>query len=113
MRSTKAARMKGGRTLIATDISRERSAMNAEQIRMEEACKGKAPWKKWGPCLSDRQWGTVREDYSDNGDAWNFFTHDQLGLGRIAGARTAREGSPTTSSGSAPRSPCGTARTRS
>jgi hypothetical protein len=36
-----------------------------------------APWKKWGPYLSERQWGTVREDYSDNGDAWNFLTHDQ------------------------------------
>ena len=34
------------------------------------------PWKKWGPYLSERQWGTVREDYSENGDAWNFFTHD-------------------------------------
>ena len=33
-------------------------------------------WKKWGPYLSERQWGTVREDYSENGDAWNFFTHD-------------------------------------
>ena len=35
------------------------------------------PWKKWGPYLSERQWGTVREDYSDSGDAWNYFTHDQ------------------------------------
>jgi hypothetical protein len=35
------------------------------------------PWKKWGPYLSERQWGTVREDYSEGGDAWNFFTHDQ------------------------------------
>lgn len=34
-------------------------------------------WKKWGPYLSERQWGTVREDYSDNGDAWSYFTHDQ------------------------------------
>jgi hypothetical protein len=34
-------------------------------------------WKNWGPCLSERQWGTVRADYSENGDAWNFFTHDQ------------------------------------
>ncbi|MDV6343920.1 MGH1-like glycoside hydrolase domain-containing protein [Nitrosomonas sp. Is37] len=34
------------------------------------------PWKKWGPYLSERQWGTVREDYSEGGDAWNFFTHD-------------------------------------
>ena len=37
----------------------------------------KAPWKKWGPYLSERQWGTVREDYSEGGDAWNYFTHDQ------------------------------------
>jgi hypothetical protein len=50
--------------------------MLAEQKRLEEARAEKAPWKKWGPYLSERQWGTVREDYSDNGDAWNFFTHD-------------------------------------
>jgi hypothetical protein len=49
----------------------------AEQNRLEEAREGKVPWKKWGPYLSERQWGTVREDYSENGDAWNFFTHDQ------------------------------------
>ncbi len=51
--------------------------INAEISRLEEARKGTAPWKKWGPYLSERQWGTVREDYSDNGDAWNYFTHDQ------------------------------------
>src|SRR5215472_14781707 len=50
---------------------------NAESSRLNEAGEGKAPWKKWGPYLSERQWGTVREDYSENGDAWNFFTHDQ------------------------------------
>ena len=49
----------------------------AEHIRLEEARDQKVPWKKWGPYLSERQWGTVREDYSENGDAWNFFTHDQ------------------------------------
>ena len=49
--------------------------MNTEQKRLEEASKG-TPWKKWGPYLSERQWGTVREDYSNNGDAWNYFTHD-------------------------------------
>ena len=48
----------------------------AEQTRLEEAREGKVDWKKWGPYLSERQWGTVREDYSENGDAWNFFTHD-------------------------------------
>ncbi len=48
-----------------------------EQKRLNEAREAKIPWKKWGPYLSERQWGTVREDYSDNGDAWNYFTHDQ------------------------------------
>jgi len=47
-----------------------------EQTRLEEARAQQAPWKKWGPYLSERQWGTVREDYSPQGDAWNFFTHD-------------------------------------
>ena len=51
--------------------------MIPEQRRLEEAREGKAPWKKWGPYLSERQWGTVREDYSDSGDAWNYFSHDQ------------------------------------
>ena len=51
--------------------------MNAEQTRLAEAREGKAPWKKWGPYLSERQWGTVREDYSEGGDAWDYFTHDQ------------------------------------
>ena len=50
--------------------------MNAEQKRLAEAREGKVLWKKWGPYLSERQWGTVREDYSEGGDAWNFFTHD-------------------------------------
>ncbi len=50
--------------------------MTAEQVRLEESRQQKAAWKKWGPYLSERQWGTVREDYSVNGDAWNFFTHD-------------------------------------
>ena len=47
-----------------------------EKKRLKEDRENKKPWKKWGPYLSDRQWGTVREDYSENGDAWNFFTHD-------------------------------------
>ena len=50
--------------------------MNAEQDRLSETREKNVPWKKWGPYLSERQWGTVREDYSENGDAWNFFTHD-------------------------------------
>jgi hypothetical protein len=50
---------------------------NAEQERLQAAKSSGVPWRKWGPYLSERQWGTVREDYSENGDAWNFFTHDQ------------------------------------
>src|SRR3954453_699007 len=50
---------------------------NAEQDRLSEARTGKSSWRKWGPYLSERQWGTVREDYSENGDAWQFFTHEQ------------------------------------
>jgi hypothetical protein len=51
--------------------------MNAEDRRLEETRTHQAPWRKWGPYLSERQWGTVREDYSESGDAWNYFSHDQ------------------------------------
>src|SRR3989442_6722661 len=51
--------------------------MDAEHRRLEEARTKAAQWKKWGPYLSERQWGTVREDYSDSGNAWDYFTHDQ------------------------------------
>ena len=51
--------------------------MNPEQIRLQEANAGTRPWRKFGPYVAERQWGTVREDYSANGDAWNFTTHDQ------------------------------------
>jgi hypothetical protein len=51
--------------------------MNAEQSRLDEAREKGVPWRRWGPYLSERQWGTVREDYSDSGDAWNYFGHDQ------------------------------------
>src|SRR5580692_7437595 len=48
----------------------------AEDLRLRETRAG-TPWRAWGPYLSERQWGTVREDYSDGGDAWSYFTHDQ------------------------------------
>ncbi len=51
--------------------------MTREAARLQEARDGVQVWRKWGPYLSERQWGTVREDYSDSGDAWNYFTHDQ------------------------------------
>jgi hypothetical protein len=50
--------------------------MNMEASRLDDARRKKSPWKKWGPYLSERQWGTVREDYSPGGDAWNYFPHD-------------------------------------
>jgi hypothetical protein len=48
-----------------------------EQKRLNEAREMAIPWKKWGPYLSERQWGTVREDYSQDGNAWDYFSHDQ------------------------------------
>jgi hypothetical protein len=48
-----------------------------EHLRLNETREGAADWKQWGPYLSERQWGTVREDYSENGNAWDYFTHDQ------------------------------------
>ncbi|HWH71886.1 MAG TPA: hypothetical protein VNT26_21165, partial [Candidatus Sulfotelmatobacter sp.] len=48
-----------------------------EHSRLKEALENNSPWRKWGPYLSERQWGTVREDYSDSGNAWDYFTHDQ------------------------------------
>ncbi|MBF2085156.1 glucosidase [Thermoleptolyngbya sp. C42_A2020_037] len=49
----------------------------AEAQRLDAANAKTAAWKKWGPYLSERQWGTVREDYSQTGDAWGYFSHDQ------------------------------------
>ena len=49
----------------------------AEQKRLNTAREQGVPWKKWGPYLSERQWGTVREDYSGDGNAWDYFSHDQ------------------------------------
>ncbi|MCC6669558.1 MAG: glucosidase [Planctomycetes bacterium] len=48
-----------------------------EGRRLAAASSGREPWRRWGPYLSERQWGTVREDYSANGDAWSYFTHEQ------------------------------------
>ncbi|HEY3494284.1 MAG TPA: glucosidase, partial [Polyangiaceae bacterium] len=53
------------------------AAVDPERVRLEQARTGAAPWRKWGPYLSERQWGTVREDYSDDGSAWDYFPHDQ------------------------------------
>ena len=50
--------------------------MNAEQARVAANARGEERWQTWGPYLAERAWGTVREDYSANGEAWNHFPHD-------------------------------------
>lgn len=50
--------------------------MLAEEIRLKQSRERNANWQRRGPYLSERQWGTVREDYSDWGDCWNYFPHD-------------------------------------
>ena len=86
--------------------------MAGEAERLEEARAG-VPWKRWGPYLSERQWGTVREDYSDNGDAWNYFSHDQARSRAYKWGEDGIAGSATTASGCASVWPSGTASTRS
>jgi hypothetical protein len=61
--------------------------MNAEQQRLEQNNNREQHWHLWGPYLSERQWGTVREDYSANGDAWNYFPHDHARSAPTAGAK--------------------------
>src|SRR6516164_5895303 len=60
----------------AVNVEREQTALIAEKWRLEQDRLGQQPWRKWGPYLSERQWGTVREDYSPHGDAWDYFPHD-------------------------------------
>src|SRR6202795_95358 len=52
-------------------------AITAESLRLQETREQQVRWRKWGPYLSERQWGTVREDYSESGNAWDYFSHDQ------------------------------------
>jgi len=68
---------------IRVDVSRadnfdrlDQSSLTAEHLRLEETAERTAHWRRWGPYLADRQWGTVREDYSANGKAWDYFPHD-------------------------------------
>jgi hypothetical protein len=58
-------------------MAKKKAEDTVEQSRLNIAREKGVPWKKWGPYLSERQWGTVREDYSENGNAWDYFTHDQ------------------------------------
>jgi hypothetical protein len=59
------------------ESARLEEADTLDRLKAQQAGPGKKQWRKWGPYLSERQWGTVREDYSQDGNAWNYFTHDQ------------------------------------
>src|SRR5437764_1269952 len=64
--------MPSGIILLQTALA----SMTAEQQRLDESRDRKAHWKRWGPYLSERAWGTVREDYSEVGTAWEYLAHD-------------------------------------
>ena len=88
--------------------------MGAERDRLEEQPRGRAPWRRLGPYLSERAWGTVREDYSADGDAWELLPARPRALARLPLERgRARRASATTARRSASRSRSGTAATRS
>ena len=82
-------------------------AMSAERERvatfgkLEDGLREAGDWYHWGPYLSERQWGTVREDYSEGGTAWEYLPHDHARSRAIAGARTGWPASRTSSSGCA------------
>jgi hypothetical protein len=59
------------------ESERLQEANTIETLRFQQEAPGKKAWRKWGPYLSERQWGTVREDYSQDGNAWDYFSHDQ------------------------------------
>jgi hypothetical protein len=63
-------------TAAATAAAKRDSTASAEAERLEQDTRRERNWKRWGPYLSERQWGTVREDYSENGTAWDYFPHD-------------------------------------
>src|SRR5215468_8588821 len=62
---------------VAVKPATMRKTRPAERVRLAEDSRGEQRWKLWGSYLSERQWGTVREDYSSNGNAWDYFSHDQ------------------------------------
>src|SRR5579871_4730521 len=65
-----------GPNRTGAQTTRDSRRMSAERDRLLEVPTGRAPWRRWGPYLSERGWGTVREDYSATGEAWEFFPHD-------------------------------------
>src|SRR5450755_445714 len=91
----------------------ERRAATAEHERLEQKRNGSADWLAWGPYLSERQWGTVREDYSAGGDAWDYFPHDQARSRAYRWGEDGIAGTLTSTSVCASRWRCGTGSIRS
>ncbi len=88
------------------------SRLNAERVRLENQRSGTENWRLWGPYLSERAWGTVREDYSADGDAWRHFPHEQARLRAYRWSEDGLGGICDDRQNFALRSPFGTARTR-
>jgi hypothetical protein len=70
------ARAVSGRSFAEPAVKRPDPETNAEARRLRQADAGERPWRVWGPYLAERAWGTVREDYSEYGTAWDYFPHD-------------------------------------
>src|ERR1700740_1073078 len=65
-----------GKGRFAPKVPERRNIADSEEGKRLEDTRAGAPWRRWGPYVSDRQWGTVREDYSPYGTAWEYFPHD-------------------------------------
>jgi hypothetical protein len=81
--------------------------VNAERLRLDEADSGGVPWRRWGPHLSERQWGTVREDYGSADNTWSYFAHKQARSRAYRWGKTAWLGLAMTGSSFALRWACG------
>ncbi len=93
--------------------SPDSGAAPAERRRLAEDAARERNWKRWGPYLSERQWGTVREDYSADGDSWDYFPHDHARSRAYRWGEDGLLGICDREAGCASRSRCGTAATRS
>ena len=87
--------------------------MTQEELRLSESGARRKHWKRWGPYLSERAWGTVREDYSADGTAWDYFPHDHARSRAYRWGEDGLAGICDRSSGCALRWRCGTGAIRS
>ena len=106
-----------GEVMIMSTPSRNTTAEHGRLAeatgRAEDDLSAANAWYEWGPYLSERAWGTVREDYSNDGDAWSFFPHDHARSRRIGGMKTVWPGCLTFITIYVLRWLCGMASTRS